>query len=153
MNFSKIEFCQDCDPAENLDEGWMDDFDESKTPSIEPLSRFKMSNTVKANLLLSDDSINELLLGRKCVKGRRCVPCPNDGDCPEVFGMPRTARDIIREFRKIYWNTCVEAGQISARRKSLLEDLNGLKVITKGKTYIEYKINGIFVCKTFYWVK
>ena len=139
----------------NDDDTWTDDDENDATiDEKSSISRFKVSNTVQATHLLSDESINVLLVGDHCVKGRKCTSCPNDGDCVEIFGPIKSARDIIRTFRKKYWDNAGDVGQIYSRRKQLLQDLDTMKVVNVENSgiSIEYKIEGRFVCKSFFHV-
>jgi hypothetical protein len=117
-------------------------------------SRFRVSSTVQANHLLSDASINAMLIGEHCLKGRKCSPCPNDGDCGECFGAIKSAREVIKAFRKKYWDNASDVGQIFLRRKQLLQDIDTMKVLNKENSQItiQYKIDGVFVCKSFFYV-
>ena len=134
---------------------WIDEYDETNTCEKPMQSRFKMSNSVQATHLLSDESINSLLNQKEeCKKGRKCTLCPNDGECGESFGPIKRAREIIRTFRKKYWNDESESGQIYLRRKQLLQDLDAMTIrnTETSQITIQYKIDGIFVCKSFFYV-
>ena len=134
---------------------WIDENENDSFNEKSSISRFKVSNIVQATHLLSDDSINGVLVGEHCVKGRKCTTCPNDGDCGELFGPIKSARDIIRTFRNKYWDNAGDVGQIYSRRKQLLQDLDTMKVVNDVKNSeitIEYKIDGRFVCKSFFHV-
>ena len=119
------------------------------------MHRFKIANTVKAENLLSDESVNRLLLGSTCGIGKKCSKCPHDQECSEAFGTPKKSRDIIREFRARYWEIKDKKGMISERRKRLIEDIESMKVVNNitSKIDIQFKIDGIFVCKMLFWVK
>ena len=132
----------------------MDVYQEDEGTEKEKSSRFKISSTVKARSLLSDDSINLLLLGDPCTKSRKCAPCPNDRECAEALGKIRTARETIREFRRMYWNVNDAIGLVRERRQRLLDDINSIKVLDQqsSKIEIQFKIDGIFVCISFFWV-
>ena len=107
-------YCSSCSDADIVnesndesldDEGcWMEICDEVDDNEKDFIPRFKMSSSVQSTHLLSNDSINQLLIGDHCVKGRKCMACPNDRDCREMFGTVSEARERIRNFRKKYWN-------------------------------------------------
>ena len=145
--------CTSCSGS-NDDDTWTDDDENDANNEKSSISRFKVSNTVQATHLHSDDSINGLLVGEHCVKGRKCTSCPNDGECAELFGPIRSARDIVRNFRKKYWDNAGDVGQICSRRKQLLQDIDTMKVVNleNSAISIEYKIDGRFVCKSFFHV-
>ena len=104
--------------------------------------------------MLSDESIRSLLTADGCCKTRKTQLCPNDRDCEESFGPIKEASKIMKNFRSRYWNVDGGAGQIFQRRKLLLQDIEAMKVVDKDKdqTLIQYKIAGIFVCKSFFFV-
>ena len=138
----------------NDNDEWIDDCDENKSTVKPVLSRFKVSNTVQSNLLLSDESINSLLIKDHCIKSRNSSTCPNDGECGECFGPIKSAREIMRDFRKKYWDKAGDSGHIFQRRKQLLQDIDNMKVLSKENSHIQiqYKIDGVFVCKAFFCV-
>jgi len=141
--------------ASNEEEGWIDDDDETNVCEKSIISRFKISNCVQATHLLSDESINSMLIkNEQCIKGRKCTPCPNDGECGECFGPIKSAKEIIRAFRRKYWEKASESGQIFLRRKQLLQDIDTMKVMNtvNSQMSIQYKIDGIFVCNSFFFV-
>ena len=82
------------------------------------------------------------------------MACPNDRDCREMFGTVSEARERIRNFRKKYWNGKNDPGNIFDRRKQLFVDIDAIKVYNKEtkQFIIEYKIEGRFVCKSFFHV-
>ena len=142
------------------DECWMDLYDDVDATEKTPLTRFKISDRVQAMHLLSDDAIVKFIIGDICVKGRKCMACPNDRECAEMFGSVKVATETIRNFRRKYWDAKIDAGQqyagqIFERRKQLYHDIDTMKVYNKetGKLLIEYKIDGIFVCKSFFHVR
>ena len=132
----------------------MDLEDDVDSTEKTPLSRFKISDKVQAIHLISDESVNKLLIGDNCVLGTKCAACPNDRDCEEMFGSVKVARETIQNFRKKYWDYKTEVGQIFTRRKQLYNDIDAMKVYNTEtcKLHIEYKIDGIFVCKRFFHV-
>jgi len=157
-------YCSSCSDADIVnesndesldDEGcWMEICDEVDDNEKDFIPRFKMSSSVQSTHLLSNDSINQLLIGDHCVKGRKCMACPNDRDCREMFGTVSEARERIRNFRKKYWNGKNDPGNIFDRRKQLFVDIDAMKVYNKEtkQFIIEYKIEGRFVCKSFFHV-
>jgi len=139
--------------SNNDDETWIDTDDENDANEKSVVSRFKVSDSVQANQFLSDESINNLLIRDHCIKGRKCTPCPNDGECGDVFGSVKTARETIRTFRRKYWDNASAAGMIFSRRKQLIQDLDTMKLrMENSQTIIQYKIDGRFVCKSFFQV-
>ena len=118
-------------------------------------NRYKISDNVKAGLVLSDESINKLILLDQCVSGRNCSSCPNQRDCAGALGSVKVCRENIRSLRERYWNISVTKGFIIERRKRLLDDLMSFKVVDSktGKIDLQYKICGIFVCKKFFYVR
>ena len=151
LNIFRDEYCENWEEV-NDDEEWFDDFDE--VVGKVPIARFKISNAAKAKMLLSDESMNSLLVGARCLKGRKSIPCPNDCECAESFGSVKISRDIIREFRKTFWSISKTEGQVKERRKTLLDNLFAMRVLDKetNKFHIQYKIDGIVVCKLFFYV-
>ena len=144
------------DKANNKDEEgcWIDVDDEVVDTEKASMPRYKMSDRVQAMHLLSDDSINKLLIGDFCVKGTKCMACPNDRDCADIFGPVKLARETIRNFRRKYWNEKSEPGDIFMRKKQFLQDIDATKVHNNETTqiFIQYKIDGRFVCKSFFYV-
>jgi hypothetical protein len=129
------------------DSCWMDVDEQDDVIEKAPTARFKISDRVQATHLLSDDSINKVILGDHCVKGRKCMSCPNDRECADLFGSVKEAKETIRNFHN-------EPGNIYMRRKQLLQDIDAMKVLKKESTQvrIQYKIDGRFVCKSFFHV-
>jgi len=145
--------------ADDVDEeDWMDAVDDDDDDLLEKpiVSRYKVSDEVQCRFLLGDESINMLLLGNFCEKSRKCFCCPNKGDCVDELGSIKNARETIRIFRRKFWNEKSERGHIFERRQKLLQEIESLKVIRTVKgisgTNIQFKIAGIFVCKSFYYV-
>ena len=158
-HFSTNDYCSSCSEdnfaCNEADEDWMDVYEEVVDTRIETPSRFKISSTVKARSLLSDDNINLLLVGDTCTKSRKCASCPNDRECADALGKIKVAREIIRDFRRRYWNISECKGQVRERRQNLLDDIDAMKVVDQAtsKLEIQFKISGIFVCKSFFWVR
>ena len=156
------EYCSDCyseseeeGEEEDNDNNWVDEYDKDNENHIPDYrNRYKISDHVNADRVLSDESINCLMLLDKCVSGRNCSACPNERDCAGALGTVKICRENIRTLRERYWNISVAKGVIIERRKRLLDDLTSFKVVNSktGTIDLQYKIGGVFVCKKFFFV-
>ena len=86
---------------------------------------------------------------RKKVRKVQNITCPNDQDCAEALGKIRTARETIR---RIYWIVNEAKGPVRERRQRLLDDFDSMKALDQQspKFEIQFQIDGIFVCKSFF---